>query len=61
MSMPAVEPGVDDDDDYLALVRAAVFALRHKRCFDAAQLRELYASTHENRSWRSPCRSSRSS
>jgi RNA polymerase sigma factor (sigma-70 family) len=47
MSMPAVEPGVDDDDDYLALVRAAVFALRHKRCFDAAQLRELYASTHK--------------
>lgn len=47
MSLPAVEPGVDDGDDYLALVRAAVFALRHKRCFDAAQLRQLYAPTHE--------------
>lgn len=45
MSMPAVEPGADDDEDYLARLRAAVFALRHRRCFGAAQLRQLYAST----------------
>jgi RNA polymerase sigma factor (sigma-70 family) len=44
MSMPTVESGADDDDDYLARVRAAVFALRHRRCFGAAQLRHLYAS-----------------
>jgi hypothetical protein len=47
MTLPAVEAGMDDDDDYLARVRAAVFALRHRRCFDVAQLRGLYASTNE--------------
>jgi RNA polymerase sigma factor (sigma-70 family) len=47
MSLPTEEPGAHDDDDYLARVRAAVFALRHRRCFGAAQLRRLYASTHD--------------
>ncbi len=32
-----------DDDDYLARLRAAIFALRHPRCFETAFLRRLYA------------------
>jgi DNA-directed RNA polymerase specialized sigma24 family protein len=45
MPMPAVEAGGDDDHDYLAHVREAVFALRHEHCFEAGHLQRLYAST----------------
>jgi RNA polymerase sigma factor (sigma-70 family) len=41
-----VEPGrPGDGDDYLARLRAAIFALRHPRCFDERFLREVYADT----------------
>lgn len=32
-----------DGDDYLARLRAAIFALRHPRCFDARFLHRMYA------------------
>ena len=47
MPMPAVEPGSHDDDDYLARVREAIFALRHARCFEPARLERLYAPSHD--------------
>jgi RNA polymerase sigma factor (sigma-70 family) len=41
-----VEAGrAGDGDDYLARLRAAIFALRHPRCFDARLLRQVYADT----------------
>jgi RNA polymerase sigma factor (sigma-70 family) len=43
MEMPAVEPGAEDEDDYLARVREAVFGLRHARCFEPERLQRLYA------------------
>jgi RNA polymerase sigma factor (sigma-70 family) len=47
MSMPDVDPGADDEHDYLARVREAVFGLRHARCFEPERLRRLYAPTHD--------------
>jgi RNA polymerase sigma factor (sigma-70 family) len=44
MSIP--DPDTDDDADFLARVREAVFALRHERCVETEHLRRLYAPTH---------------
>lgn len=47
MTMPDAEPGADDEHDYLARVREAVFGLRHAQCFEPERLRRLYASTRD--------------
>jgi RNA polymerase sigma factor (sigma-70 family) len=41
LRVDAGRPG--DGDDYLARLRAAIFALRHPRCFDTRFLRQAYA------------------
>jgi RNA polymerase sigma factor (sigma-70 family) len=49
MSLPDADPAADpdEDEDYLARLRAAVFGLRHKRCFGDSQLRRLYDAAHD--------------